>query len=342
MSGGVDSSVAALLLKEAGFSVVGVTMCLGIKSDHGGKRCCGPESITDAREVCQRLGIKHYVIDFSRELEDKIIFNFIDSYKKGKTPNPCVDCNKFIKFGALLKKAKGLGFDYLATGHYAKIEKGKKSFFLKRPKDKGKDQTYFLYPIKKEDLGSILFPLADYLKPEVRDIARANKLKVFDKPQSQDLCFILEKKYTDFINQKEKGREGIIVDIEGKVLGKHKGISFYTVGQRKGIGLSSENPLYVLAIDSQDNKLIVGEKDKLSQKGFFAAELNLLVDKLPSKAKAKIRYAHSGSECRIENIGNKLKVIFSQKQEAITPGQSAVFYEGDRVLGGAVIEKVFS
>jgi tRNA-specific 2-thiouridylase len=343
MSGGVDSSVAALLLKKAGFSVVGLTMCLGIKSDHGGKRCCGPESISDAKKVCRDLGIKHYVMDFSTELEDKIISKFLGQYLKGQTPNPCVDCNKFIKFGILLEKTKALGFDYLATGHYAKIVKIKDKFLLKKPKDKVKDQTYFLYPIKKENLNSILFPLADYTKDQVRSIAKYNKLAIFDKPQSQDLCFVTDKRYTNFINErKEKNKEGLIKDKGGNILGKHKGIFSYTIGQRKGLGISAKKPLYVLAIDAKNNNVIVGKKQELKSKGLIASELNLFTDYLPKSAKAKIRYRHEGAECKIEKIGQKLKLIFSNQQEAITPGQAVVLYNQDTILGGGTIEEVYS
>ncbi|MCF7874209.1 MAG: tRNA 2-thiouridine(34) synthase MnmA [Candidatus Omnitrophica bacterium] len=345
MSGGVDSSVAALLLKKAGFNVVGLTMCLGIKSDDGGKRCCGPESISDAKKVCRDLDIKHYVMDFSTELEDKIISKFLGQYLKGQTPNPCVDCNKFIKFGSLLEKTRALGFDYLATGHYAKIGKKEGEFLLKKPEDKVKDQTYFLYPIKKGDLSSILFPLADYTKQKVRKIAKDNHLVVFDKPQSQDLCFVMEKKYTKFIRQKnkslfggEKPKEGLIVNTAGRILGKHTGISNYTIGQRKGLGVSAPEPLYVLSINPEENEIIVGEKDKLKQKGLIAGDLNFFTDCLPEKLKAQIRYRHQAADCKIEKIDKKLKVIFDDKQEAITPGQAAVFYDNDTVLGGGTIE----
>ncbi len=341
MSGGVDSSVTALLLKEAGFSVVGLTMCLGIKSDDGGRRCCGPEAVSDAKKVCRALGIKHYVMDFSKDLEDKIISKFLTKYFKGQTPNPCVDCNKFIKFGVLLEKAKALGFNYLATGHYAKITKAKDQLLLKKPKDKVKDQTYFLYPIKKENLSSILFPLENYTKGQVRQIAKDNKLAIFDKPQSQDLCFVADKRYTNFINGREKkSKEGLIKDKEGNILGKHKGIFSYTIGQRKGLGVSAKEPLYVLAIDAKANNIIVGKKQQLKNKGLIAKELNLLIDYLPKKAKAKIRYAHKEAECKIEKIGEKVKIIFSRLQEAITPGQAVVFYDRDTVLGGGTIEEV--
>ncbi|MCF7873438.1 MAG: tRNA 2-thiouridine(34) synthase MnmA [Candidatus Omnitrophica bacterium] len=340
MSGGVDSSVAALLLKEAGFFVAGVTMSFANKSLDSESRKIEQKNIEDAKQIAKQLKIKHYIIDFSKDLENKVIENFLKGYLEGKTPNPCVHCNKVIKFGALLKKAKKLGFNFLATGHYAKIEKNKDRFLLKKPKDKTKDQTYFIYSIKKENLADILFPLADYKKEQIQDIAKERQLSVFDKPQSQDLCFILQKKYTDFIKVK-KGREkcGLIVNTDGEALGKHKGISFYTIGQRKGLGISAKEPLYVLAIDAKNNKIVVGKKKRLKKKGLIAGNLNLFVDVFPKKTKAKIRYAHKEAVCSLENYGKKLKAIFLHKQEAITPGQAVVFYNKDIVLGGGIIEE---
>ncbi len=340
MSGGVDSSVAAFLLKQSKFLVTGATMCLGIKSGSGGLRCSGSEAVLDAKEVCQKLNIKHYVFDFSKALEKNVISKFVKEYQKGRTPNPCVDCNKFIKFGLLLDKAKELGFDYLATGHYASLGKGKQGVFLKKPKDKVKDQTYFLYSIRKDGLNSVLFPLADYTKQEVRSIAKSEKLSVFDKPQSQDLCFILNKKYSGFIEAREKEfKEGLVVNKKGQTLGKHPGILGYTVGQRKGIGVSAEKPLYVLAVDAKTNKVIVGEKKDLRQRGLVVGELNLFFDNLPKEIWAKIRYAHKEARCKVTKIGQKAKVIFKQKQEAITPGQAVVFYNKGLVLGGGTIEE---
>jgi tRNA-specific 2-thiouridylase len=342
MSGGVDSSVAALLLKESGFEVVGVTMCLGLNGEGtGGPRCCGPSAIEDAKRVCTRLGISHYVFDFSQELEEKVIKRFVDEYLNGRTPNPCVDCNKFIKFGSLLKKAEAMGFDYLATGHYAKVEEVRGRCFLKRPKDKVKDQTYFLYPIKREALGKILFPLADLTKEEVRQIARENKLPVAEKPQSQDICFIPERDYRKFLSERIKDpKGGPIVDLRGKVLGRHKGIFFYTIGQRQGLGISWKEPLYVIAIDPKENKVIVGEKKDLKARGLKAKDLNLLVDELPKRAFAKLRYTHKGEYCQVRLKDNELELIFEEPQEAITPGQSVVLYDEDLVLGGGIIEEV--
>lgn len=343
MSGGVDSSVAAFLLKKKGFAVSGATMRLRTDVSSGKRSCDGSEAISDAKKVCLKLGIKHYLFDFSEEFERKVISEFIKRYRQGYTPNPCVDCNKFIKFGALLKKAKGLGFTYLATGHYARLEAREGKYLLKKPKDKVKDQTYFLYPIKRKDLGSILFPLSGYTKVQVRSIAQKEGLPVFNKPQSQDICFIPEKRYADFIIQRQKkAQEGLIVDRSGQALGKHKGVSFYTVGQRKGLGISAQKPLYVVGLDVKGNRVIVGPKQSLRQKGLITGEINLFRDILPDKAKAKIRYAHKESACRISRLGKKVKVIFFKRQEAITPGQSVVFYDKDIVLGGGKIKEAVS
>lgn len=336
----MDSSVAALLLKESGYSVSGATMHLTAGFDSGKRRCCGPEAIADAKKISSKLKIKHYLFDFSQELEKKVISKFIKEYSRGRTPNPCVDCNKFIKFGFLLEKAKKLGFDFLATGHYAGLERKNKSFFLTKPKDRVKDQTYFLCQVKKNKLKSALFPLADYTKDQVRKIAKEKGLAVFNKPQSQDLCFVLGKKYSSLAKQEKKEvRNGLIVNVSGQILGRHQGVSSYTVGQRKGLGISSEKPLYVLALDAKKNRVIVGEKKKLKKEGLIAGEINLFVESLPLKAKAKIRYAHRESACKIRAFGKKIKVVFEKKQEAVTPGQAIAFYHKNRLLGGGTIKE---
>ena len=252
MSGGVDSAVAALLLKESGHEVVGVTMCLGVVPAEGGRaKCCGPREIEDARRVCQALGIRHYVVDFAADLEEKVIRPFVAEYCRGRTPNPCVACNRSIKFGSLLEKALAWGFDGIATGHYAGIEEENGRYRLKIPKDRRKDQTYFLHAIPKEALAKVLFPLAGYTKDEVRGIAERAGLPVFDKPESQDICFIPAEGHGAFLRSRGAGIEpGEIVDREGRVLGRHRGIACYTIGQRGGLGISSPAPLYVLAIDA--------------------------------------------------------------------------------------------
>lgn len=340
MSGGVDSSVAALMLTNEGYDVSGVTMCLGIAAADGSK-CCGATAIDDAKRVCDRLKIPHYVFDYALELEDKVIAKFISEYRKGRTPNPCVECNRYLKFGSLLKKAKVLGFDFLATGHYASIERNENGYCLKRPKDRKKDQTYFLYAVPYEGLGNILFPLASLTKEEVREVAKKALLPVAEKQESQDICFVTQKNYQEFLL--ERGQEfkpGAIVDMQGKILGRHRGIIFHTIGQRGGLGISHPTPLYVVSIDPVKNRIVVGDKKDLMGKGLMASDINMLVKTLPAQVYAKIRYLKKGALCEVKAEDNKLKVIFAEEQEAITPGQSVVFYENDRVLGGGVIEEV--
>jgi len=340
MSGGVDSSVAALLLKNSGYAVTGVTMCFGIRANDEKVRCCGPQAVDDAKRVCHGLGIPHYVMDFSKDLEEEVISKFVSEYLKGKTPNPCVDCNKFLKFGLLLEKAIAMGFDFLATGHYARIEKNNGTIVLRRAKDKAKDQSYFLCSIKKERLKLILFPLAEFTKEEVREIARKADLPVASKPQSQDICFIQDD-YRKFISERVSNiRPGQIVDLDGNIRGIHRGLFFYTVGQREKLGINNPTPLYVVSVDAKENQVTVGKKKDLQARGLIVSDLNLFVDDLPQKAYIKIRYAHKESKCEVFQQGSQCKVIFEEKQEAITPGQSAVFYDNGIVLGGGVIEEV--
>ena len=341
MSGGVDSSVAAFLLKEEGYEVTGVTMCLGVK-EAGKTSCCGRDAIEDARRVCDRLGIPHYVMDFSGDLNEKVIAKFIAEYARGRTPNPCIDCNRHIKFDTLLKKGIASGFDFIATGHYAKIERDQQGYSLKRPRDRRKDQTYFLYPIRYEALEYIIFPLAPFTKEEVRQIARKADLPVADKLESQDLCFVTRKDYHTFISKRTGGmiESGPIVDVRGNTLGRHRGIVFYTIGQRGGLGISYKVPLYVVSIDAERNRIVVGEKKDLKAKGLVAGDLNMLVRRWPSLVYAKIRYRKREAVCEVFFENDKLKVLFDEEQEAITPGQSVVCYHDDRVLGGGVIEEV--
>jgi len=341
MSGGVDSSLAALLLKEAGYSVTGVTMCLGIREEGGGTRCCGRDAIDDAKQVCDQLQIPHFVFDFALQMEEQVINKFTAEYSLGRTPNPCVDCNRYLKFGTLLQKTRGLGFDYLATGHYARIEKQDDAWHLLRPKDKIKDQTYFLYPIKAQDLSSILFPLGSLSKEEVRAQAKKAGLHVAQKAESQDICFVTQGDYRQFFLERNLSAvEGEIVDMAGKKLGTHRGIIYYTIGQRGGLGISAKTPLYVVEIDAQKNRIIVGEKKYLQARGLVATDLNWLTDRIPEQVEAKIRYRKKTALCSTEAQGGKLKVVFEETQESITPGQAVVFYSGDEVLGGGVIEQV--
>ena len=341
MSGGVDSSVAAMLLTNEGYDVSGVTMCLGIAAEEDSARCCGADAIDDAKRVCDRLKIPHYVFDYAAQLEDKVIAKFISEYKKGRTPNPCVECNRYLKFGSLLEKAKVLGFDFLATGHYAAIERNEDGYCLKRPKDRKKDQTYFLYPIPHEGLGNLLFPLATLTKDEVREIAKKTSLPVAEKQESQDICFVTQKNYQEFLLERvQKLNPGPIVDMQGKILGKHRGIIFHTIGQRGGLGISHATPLYVVSIDPDENRIVVGEKKDLMAKGLIAGDMNMLVQSWPQQVYAKIRYRKKEALCDVTAANGRLRVIFAEEQEAIAPGQSIVFYENDRVLGGGTIEEV--
>ena len=334
--------MAAYLLKKDGFDVSGVTMCLGVKwADAKKPTCCGAQAVEDAKKVALKLKIPHYVLDFSGHLESRVIDKFMTEHLAGRTPNPCVDCNRHLKFDILLRKALALGFDFLATGHYARIEKSAKGIFLKKAKDLKKDQSYFLYPIRPGRLKNIIFPLGGLTKVKVRAIAKKAGIPVFDKPESQDICFIPDKDFGGFFRRKDaEVASGPIVTLEGDLVGKHKGACFYTIGQRGGLGVGYRHPLYVLSKDMQRNELVVGGKEKLLAKGLVAEDINVFVRDLPKNASAKIRYNQKEARCKVTLIkGNKLKAVFDEAQEAVTPGQSVVFYDGDIVLGGGVIEE---
>jgi len=344
VSGGVDSSVAAYLLKEAGHDVVAVTMCLGVaaESGEGGPvKCCGPQEIEDARRVCGILGINHYVMDFAHDLETLVIQPFISEYTKGRTPNPCVECNRSLKFGTLFRKARSMGFDYIATGHYSRLDSVGDACCLMVPKDRRKDQTYFLHAVPREILGRVLFPLAGLTKEEVRALARKAGLPVSAKSDSQDICFISRDGYGSFLTSRlGEAKSGDIVNDKGIILGKHRGVAFYTIGQRSGLGISHKVPLYVLSIDVGRNRIVVGEKKDLKARELVADNLNMLVDAWPDCGEAKIRYAHRAATCKIRQEEDGLHVLFDQPQESITPGQSVVLYDGEVVLGGGVIKEV--
>jgi tRNA-specific 2-thiouridylase len=274
-------------------------------------------------------------------MKERIINKFTAEYLRGRTPNPCIDCNRYLKFGTLLGKARGIGFDYLATGHYARIEKLGESWRLLRPKDRIKDQTYFLYPIKADDLSSILFPLGGLSKEEVRALAKKAGLHVAQKAESQDICFVTQGDYRQFLVKRNlSSATGDIVDMAGKRLGRHRGIIFYTIGQRSGLGISARTPLYVVDIDARENRVIVGEKNDLLAAGLIAGDINLLTAELPVEAEAKIRYRKKPARCKVVKEGDRLRIIFKETQESITPGQAVVLYAGDEVLGGGVIEEV--
>ncbi len=341
MSGGVDSSTAALLLREAGYEVTGVTMCLGIREEVERTGCCGFDAVDDAKHVCRQLKIPHFVFDFAEEMEKHVIGKFTAEYLRGRTPNPCIDCNRYLKFGALLNKARGMGFDYLATGHYARIEKRDDRWHLLRAQDKNKDQTYFLYSLKAADLPAILFPLGSLNKNEVRALAQQAGLHVAQKAESQDICFVRQGSYGQFFQERNVPVvAGNIVNKEGHILGRHRGIVYYTIGQRGGLGISARTPLYVLEIDAVKNKVVVGEKKDLYAVGLTAAAVNLFTDDFPAEAQAKIRYRKKPAPCTVIRDGAQLKIIFKEAQESITPGQAVVLFAGDDVLGGGVIENV--
>ncbi len=334
MSGGVDSSVAAYLLQEQGYEVVGITMELfDSKKEEG---CTSFKAGQDASVVCQMLGIEHHIVKFNCAFKKHVIDHFIGSYKEGKTPNPCVECNKYLKFGLLWEEAKKLNCTYIATGHYANRE----DKFLKRIESE-KDQSYFLYQINKEVIPHILFPLSNYKdKEEVRAIARKLNLVVKDKKDSQDICFIEDKDYKTFLEEQNiKEQVGNFVLKDGTIIGNHKGITNYTIGQRKGLGISHTTPLYVIKINTSTNTITLGSKEDLYVNEATITNCNLLVDKWPKNAQAKIRYKAPLEECEVIELSNEeLKIKFNNKVKAVTPGQSLVLYDNDIVIGGGIIK----
>jgi len=333
MSGGVDSSVAAALLKKAGFDVIGVHMKFWAEGDKKGNRCCTVESEKMARLISKKIGIPFYVLNFKNEFKKAVVDYFIKTSKQGETPNPCVVCNKEIKFGLLFKKAKALGADFIATGHYARIKEDKGVYELLKGKDKNKDQSYFLWKLDQKVLKHVLFPVGGYTKQEVRKIAQEFKLPVANTAESMEVCFIKDA-VEDFLKRFIKTKPGNIVNNKGKVLGSHDGLYFYTIGQRKGIGLPG-GPYYVLRKDTKNNELVVTENEKdLFKKELVIKDAKWILGVAPKGAvTAKIRYGSKGATAVVKNN----KVIFSKAQRAITPGQSVVFYKGEEMLGGAII-----
>jgi tRNA-specific 2-thiouridylase len=343
VSGGVDSAVAALLVKQGGFETVGVTMSFSLFPSAGlGPKQGGLHAIEDAARVCEKLGIEHHLIDVSTQMEKEVIEPFIAEYLRGRTPNPCVVCNRRLKFGLLFEKALSRGFDGFATGHYAAVTTEKGSYCLKKPKDRNKDQTYFLYSLSKDTLPFLMFPLADYTKEDVRGLAFKAGFPASGGKESQDVCFMPKGDCREFMRSRGiELKPGDIVDVEGRIMGRHNGIACYTVGQRGGLRISAPQPLYVIRIDAQNNRLIVGEKEHLKADILVADQVNWLVFDPPAEAWAKIRYAHRAQRCKIEyNTDGSVTVGFNKPQEAISPGQSVVFYGDSTVLGGGVIREV--
>ncbi len=341
MSGGVDSSVAALLLKNAGYDVIGATLEL-----FAGSSCCNIDTYIDAKNVCNQLGIPHFTFNYKDEFRKYVIDDFISCYANCRTPNPCIECNKYMKFGCMYEKAKEMGCEYIATGHYAKTEYSEEygRWVLKKSNSLKKDQSYVLWNIPKELVEHVLFPLAEYEeKEEIRKIARDNNLKVANKPDSEDICFVTDGNYKKFLenNSDIKPKEGNIVNTNGKVLGKHTGLYNYTIGQRKGLGISNPVPLFVLGFNSAKNEVIVGEEKELYKSEIEVQEINLiLVDEIPEwmDVEVKTRYSSKVAKAKIKQIDDKIVVKFDEPQRAVTPGQSAVFYVGDIVLGGGKIK----
>ena len=325
MSGGVDSSAAAIMLMEQGYEVIGATMKLWDPEDEEGQsKCCGDDSILDAKRVCDKLGIPHYTLNLKEEFQKCVINNFIEEYAKANTPNPCIECNKFLKFNYFYRKAKELDCKYIATGHYAKTEYSEKynQYVLKKSNAGKKDQSYVLYNIPREIIENVLFPLGDFeSKDQIRKIAEEHGLLTAKKPDSQEICFIPDDDYAKFLI--------------------NKGIIHYTIGQRKGLGIAHETPLYVVDLDAQNNRLIVGEEEDIFTKTLYANDLNFTVDidrTKPIKVSAKIRYgAKEGAATLYPEENGKVKVEFEEPQRAITRGQSVVFYIDDVLIGGGKI-----
>jgi tRNA-specific 2-thiouridylase len=349
MSGGVDSSVTAVLLKKMGHNVIGISMRLWDYSqveDNSFGTCCSLEDIYEARRVADTFGFPFYTLNLEADFSKSVVDYFVSSYLKGETPNPCLKCNELLKFQTLLRKVRELGCDYLATGHYAKIsyDKKRERYILMRGKDRWKDQSYFLFTLTQEQLSRIIFPLGDYTKEEVRGLAREWGLQVAEKKESQEICFIPENDYSDFISQRDnKGSPGNIVDRSGKILGRHDGLFRYTIGQRKGLAIAAQNPLYVVQIDTANNCLVVGEREELQSEGLVADNLNWIgMSSLDSskEVESKIRYRHSGVRSKIVPLkgDETVAVHFSEQQRAVTPGQAVVFYKGEEVLGGGWIK----
>lgn len=336
MSGGVDSSVSALLLKEQGYDVIGITLEMFDSNSNAS---------LDAKKVCERLNIPHYIFSCKNDFKKHVIDDFITCYSNCKTPNPCIECNRYIKFGYMYEKAKELGCEYIATGHYAKSEYNEEydRWVIKKSNAGNKDQTYVLWNIQKDVIGHILFPLADFEnKDQIREIAREAGLEVANKPDSEDICFIPNGNYKEFLekNSSIKPKAGNIVNSNGEILGKHTGLYNYTIGQRKGLGIAYKVPLFVLGFNEKKNEVIVGEEKELYKKEIQVNNVNLLlVDKIdnPIVVDVKTRYSTKSAKATIIQDGDNIKVTFKEPQRAITPGQSAVFYIDDMVLGGGKI-----
>jgi tRNA-specific 2-thiouridylase len=362
MSGGVDSSATAALLIEQGYDVIGITLKLWPQDcvNRAEDKCCGPQAVTDARSVCHKLDIPYYLVDESADFQKHVIQYFADEYKAGRTPNPCVMCNQNLKFGRLIDRADQLGAEFIATGHFARVERpltpslspsdgervakpGEGRYLLKRGRDARKDQSYFLFSLRQDQLARVIFPLGDKTKNDTREVARHCQLKTAEKEESMEICFVPDNNYGGFLqsaNLVQKHR-GEIVDLHGHVLGQHDGIEFYTIGQRKGLGITTPKPVYVVELDAENNRVVVGDDSALDRDEFIADRCNWHpFEKLtePIEVTAKIRYNHPGAPATVTPLGdNRVQVKLHSPARAITPGQAAVFYQDDLVVGGGWI-----
>lgn len=352
MSGGVDSAVAAALLKEQGYDVIGVTLNLSPKVDgedawERDDSCCGLSASEDARRVADRLGIPHYVLNFRDVFAEKVIANFLGEYRRGRTPNPCIRCNDHIKFGTVLLKARALDADLVATGHYARVETDRETGrrVLRKAVDLRKDQSYVLYVLTQEELKRTVFPLGELTKQETRELARRFNLPVASKPESQEICFVSERNYGDFLMKlaPDIAQPGPILHVDGRVIGEHRGIAFYTIGQRRGLGVVSHDPLYVVDVDAGSHTIVVGPEEALFDRDLVADEANLVsVEDLtsPRPIKARIRYRMTDADALVSQPERGLlHVEFAEPQRAITPGQAVVCYDEDVVVAGGTISR---
>ena len=347
MSGGVDSSVAALLLKRQGYDVVGVTMRLWSVEDESAapmnKRCCSVEDVQDARRVCDAIGARHYYMNFEREFQQHVIDYFVREYDRGRTPHPCLACNDKIKFDFLLRRALFMDADYIATGHYARVCRDGERARLLKGIDASKDQSYVLFTLRQSELKRLLLPVGEHPKSDIRRIAADAGLPVADKPDSQEICFIPDGNYRKFVGERVTPKPGELVDTSGNVLGTHPGIQYFTIGQRRGLGLQGNTgaPMYVTSIDAVSNRVVLGCHDDLMRTHLWASRINYLAGEPPVEATeitAKIRYKASEALATLTPRGDWAELRFLEPQRAVTPGQAVTFYRGEEVIGGGIIE----